>query len=536
MITLKDLERRPAKAKDWASPKWTPNDVEGGLWQALYDMVNNGFYAPYVERYPVALQDEFSEATKNAIEDNDTFACTEGERVYFDTERASVQFNEMMDRFGETEMVAVECKAVLSHEYTHILCEHHAIGEAIRRKYGKRVPQAVVTCHMIACEIQANRGSGVDKRSHTYQAGVTEDKFPETKGKITYSEIFAALLRSYNQKRKEMEEFAKMIKDLFGDQLAEEAKKQQGQGKGKDKGKKSEEDGDKGQGQGQDGTPMPKTEDAEEHFLSEEEIDNILEEAQDAEQEVYQELQEFGGGYGLDQINDNELEIVPDHKLSVEHKRWDERRIKEEIKRMKGYVRGSFSRNNEASYSRPSRRNIDPTSKLLKKGVRKAKTLMPKVLVAMDSSGSMGGTPVTTVATAIGNLFKDLGRPTEGCYIVEHTHECSKPQPLSKWEEVVKGFRPSGGNCFNNVVKLANELNVDVVFNIGDGCDCCVRSSEDRMDKQCQEFKAAGRKWVDTLILDKKENGYFDSEWEYDKNRGFEREVLQLGRKIGEYL
>lgn len=148
----------------------------------------------------------------------------------------------------------------------------------------------------------------------------------------------------------------------------------------------------------------------------------------------------------------------------------------------------------------------------------------------------MGGTPVTVVATAIGNLFKDLGRPTEGCWIIKHESRCSSPQPLSNWQEVVKSFYPSGGNCFNNVVKLANELNVDVVFNIGDGCDCCLRRWSDEADTECEKFKAAGRKWVDTLILDKTSNGYFDSEYNFDKQHGFTREILQLGSKIEEYL
>ena len=47
---------------------------------------------------------------------------------------------------------------------------------------------------------------------------------------------------------------------------------------------------------------------------------------------------------------------------------------------------------------------------------------------------------------------------------------------------------------------------------------------------------ALGMKWVDTLIFDKKSNGYFDSEYHYDQDRGFEREILQLGSQIGKYL
>lgn len=536
MITLADVQVKPESAQDWASPYWTKQDIKNGMLHALWEMVTYGFYAPYVERFPIALDEEIPKAAEESLERNDTYACTEGSKVYFNTERAVEAYKKMMDRKGKTDDVSGNLKAVLAHEYTHILCEHRAIGEALARKYGERAPRAVCVCHTIACEIQANRGSGVDKDSLVYKCGVTEEDFPETKGLYTYSEIFAALLKSYNKKQKEMEELVKMIKDMFGDDLAKMLEEGEGDGEG--------EDEKEGQGQGTgnslnsilDGIKSKKTKAAEEHQLSEEEIKAAIDKANNSEQEVYEEVQEFGGGYGLDKVDDDRLELKPDKALETEFKRWDEQRIKNELKRMKGYVRGSFSREREKTYARPTRRNIDPSSPLIRKGIRNGKSLMPRVLVAMDSSGSMGGTPVTVVATAIGNLFKDLGRPTEGCYIVKHESRCSNPQPLSKWEEVVESFRPGGGNCFNNVVKLANELNVDVVFNIGDGCDCCIRSYQDDADEVCKQFKEAGRKWVDTLIIDKKNNGYFDGEWNFDKQRGFDREILQLGSSIAKYL
>lgn len=526
MITLDDVKVRSGGALDWASPTWTGEEVRRGILWALHEMTTRGFYAPYVERFPIALNDEIPKAAREAIESHGSFACTEGSKVYFDTERAANAFKDMMEEHGETSDLSDEVKAVLAHEYTHILCEHRAIGEALARKYGERAPRAICVCHTIACEIQANRGSGVSKNSLVYKSGITEDKYPETKGLYTYTEIFAALLRSYNEKQKQMEEMVKLIKDMFGDDLAKMLEEAQGQGSGEGQNQKI----------GQDGIRMKKTQDAIEHELSEEEIKQAIDNANNSEQEVYDELVEFGGGYGLDKVDDDKLELNPDKMAETEFKRWDEQRIKNEVKKMKGYIQGSFSRKREATYARPSRRNIDPNSKLIRKGIRNGKQLMPRVLVAMDSSGSMGGTPVTTVATAIGNVFKDLGRPTEGCYIVKHESQCSEPQPLSKWEEAVKSFRPCGGNCFNNVVKLANELNVDVVFNIGDGCDCCVRSYDDDGDKQCREFKEAGRVWVDTLILDKTENCYFDGEYNFDKEHGFDREILQLGKNIAKYV
>lgn len=538
MIKLEDVFVLPEDATRYASQKWTKEDVKNAVKYALWNITTNSYYAPYLDRYPVVLEDEFSERVKREIEGHETMACTEGQRVYFDTERASEILAELYEKEAPSNDIGAEVQSVIAHEYTHIICEHNAIGEALARRFKGRVPRGVSTCHLIACEIQANRGIGVNKGTVIYKHGVTEEDFPCVKGLYNYSDIFSALLKEYNKQKKEMEKFAQQIADMFGDSISEQNKN----GSSKSKSKKGEKAGEKSQSQTSgltDKEQMEKKEqETEDGELTEEDIKQAIDEAEKAEQEVLSEIQEFGGGYGLDKVDDDKLELIPDTRQKVEYERWDEERIKNEIKRMRGYVAGSFAREREKSYSRPSRRNIDPSSTLLRKGVKNGKRSMPKVLVAMDSSGSMGGTPVTVVATAIGNLFKDLGRPTEGCYIVKHESRCSEPKPLREWEEVVKSFRPSGGNCFNNVVKLANELDVDVVFNIGDGCDCCVRRyyENGEADTECQEFVSAGRKWVDTLILDKKENGYFDGEWKFDDKNGFHREIIQLGAKIKEYL
>lgn len=536
MVKLEDVFVRPEEANNHVSPEWDKEDVRKAVLYALWDLTTNSYYAPYLDRFPVVFQDEFSTRVIDNLDNAESYACTEGQRVYFDTERAAKFFNEVMKKYGRTSDIGSFAAITLAHEYTHIICEHCAIGQALRRKYKGRVPKGVITCHMIACEIQANRGAGIVKHSPLYQALVTEEQFPCTKGLYTYNEIFAALLREYNKEREKMNKFAKMIKDALDDDMSEGNQQKQGGGKGNKSGQQSEDDGNDRQSI-INKLQEKKEKDAEnDGELTEEEIKQAILEAEEAAQEVYTELQELGGGFGLDKVDGEKLELNPNIKQTTEFKRWDEDRIKNEIKRMRGYIAGSFAREREKSYSRPSRRSIDPNSTLIRKGIKNGKRSMPRVLVAMDSSGSMGGTPVTVVATAIGNLFKDLGRPTEGCYIIKHESRCSSPQPLSNWQEVVKSFYPSGGNCFNNVVKLANELNVDVVFNIGDGCDCCLRRWSDEADTECEKFKAAGRKWVDTLILDKTSNGYFDSEYNFDKQHGFTREILQLGSKIEEYL
>lgn len=518
MITLDDVFIKPENADQFATPPWTGNDIRRGVRQALYNMVTYGYYAPYLDNFPVMFEDEFSKSTKDHVEEVDTFATTEGSKIYIESNRAAKFMNECMSDYGNTDNIAQECAAFLSHEYTHILCEHHAIGEALARRYNDKVPSGVWTCHMLACEIQANRGSEVKKNTFVYRRGVTEDSFPETKGVYTYNEIFAILLKQFNKERKKMSQLAKQIVDM----MTRDVKRKNGGGS-KDK---------NGSGDGK------KKQETIESKLTDEEIKEALNKAKDAEQEVYEELSQYGGGYGLEKGDDNKLQLRPDSKLKTEHKRWDEQRIKNELKRMKGYVRGSFAKERSKSYSRPSRRNIDPSSSLLRKGIKSTNKTMPRVLVAMDSSGSMGGTPVTVVATAIGNLFKDLGRPMDGCYIVKHDTRCSDPEPLRNWERVVESFRPCGGNCFNNVVKLANELKVDVVFNIGDGCDSCIRNydNQDKLDGACKEFVINNRTWVDTLIVNKSENSYFDSEYTFDEKRGFARDILQLGAKIEEYL
>ena len=129
------------------------------------------------------------------------------------------------------------------------------------------------------------------------------------------------------------------------------------------------------------------------------------------------------------------------------------------------------------------------------KGHKRASRSLPKILLAMDSSGSMCSATMKQIASAIADIFDTCGRPTEGCYICKHTHKVSEVKPLKQWKTVAESFYASGGNDFSAVMEKALELGVDVVLNVGDGQDYCIRDYD-----TTKKAVAKGLKWYDCNV------------------------------------
>lgn len=130
------------------------------------------------------------------------------------------------------------------------------------------------------------------------------------------------------------------------------------------------------------------------------------------------------------------------------------------------------------------------------KGQKRASRSLPKILLAMDSSGSMCNATMKQIASAIADIFDTCGRPTEGCYICKHTHRVSDVLPMKQWKTVAESFYASGGNDFTAVLEKAIELNVDVVLNVGDGQDYLVRDRD-----ITKKALAKGIKWYDCNVV-----------------------------------
>lgn len=535
--------------------EFTADDVKNAIPIAIEELKYESYYAPFINRYPYMLDDGMPKMARQNLKDNQTGMCADENNVYIDTELTAMCINMAIAKHEEKTSSSYGCnlidnlKNMIAHEYTHILCQHKRIINSM----GK-LTKLERDCLIVTAEIEANRGHMVKKDVALYDVSVTEDDYPQVIPCRYFPEIYAELLRTAKDNLKKIQQLAQMAGDMA------DAGNQQGKGSGKGKGKKQGKEQESGQNQGQVsgqegddnsksneksstvGTELTNEKGSEgdteykEINLTEDDIAKAIEKMKNAQAQVYEEDQAAGDAYGIGlegAVTGYNPERTPQQQLETVYRKWQKVNIKKELKKLKGLIRGEISKNKEKTYARPSRRATSSTG-LIKKGVKYEKSYSPKVLIALDSSGSMNGTTMKQVACAIENIFKDLGKPKTGSYICVHESYVSNVEPMRKWKKVVETYRPCGGNNFENVVKKANELKVDVVLNVGDGQDCCCRNME--AFNPCEQFTAAKRKWFDVLVSDKCQHSSYVSEKAYDEAKGFERNEIFLGDNIAEAL
>lgn len=557
-------EREQERKLDRIEPPFTPEQIREAVPFAVQLLSMRSYYSPLIERFPILVDEHVPKYQQQLIRDNDSCACTDANNVYVMTDEMAKRLNQIFDAIkkegkqGTTNTnIIVNVAAILAHEYTHILCQHKKIGNNL----GK-ITKAEAHCFLLACEVEANRGHMVNftykdydqDKTLVYRGSITDDEIPETKKDKYLPQIYATILRMYNDKRKMLEQLLQQIinNDLFDAIGQGQGQKGNKDGKG-DKNKvqgKSQTDENNGDMDGEssaNGSVKRQQKDGEDddgdeteatwEKLTQEKIEESIKNAQQVVEQA--QTQETGSedGFGLESpYVEYKPELTPQENLQRNYERWHEKQIKRELRKMKGLIRGNISTNKEKTYARPSRRPITGSGGLIRKGVRYEKSYSPKVLIAMDSSGSMCSTTMKEVACAIENVFKDLGKPKQGSYICKHESNVSDVKPMRQWKEVVESYRPCGGNCFLHVLETANKLGVDVVLNVGDGQDCIYRDYQSGATKEVNKFNTSGRKWFDVLITDKNENKYYRQEQYYDKEHGIEREGIYLGDKISKYL
>lgn len=531
---------------DNMQPPFTQNDVKNALKHAVKFLYEYSYYAPLIDRYPIKVDDDIPKMRRDGIKEHETCACTDDNFVYVMTDYMTNILNEICGD-ADNRKSGIDCTlvsnmaAILAHEYTHILCRHVQIG----RNLGK-VTQAEATCFELACEIEANRGDKIETSNMTYynptnavyKASVTDKKIPETAKDKYLPQIYETLLNMYNQQQQMLEQLVASIKnadlDLDGDKKGNKNGKEntyQVQGEPQNNDSKSNDNGNSPDNNSVN-RQQNKTVWRE---LTEEMIKDSIEKAEKVIDKTRSQGTGSEAGYGLESYNiQYKPELTAQENLRKEYDRWNEKHIKKEFAKMKGVVRGTISKNREKTYARPTRRPITGSGTLIRKGVKYEPSYSPKVLLAMDSSGSMCSTTMKEVACAIENIFKDLGKPKTGSYICKHESNVSDVKPMRNWKDVVESYYPSGGNCFAHVVEKANELGVDVVLNIGDGQDCVTRNGS--ASSAIRKFKNDGRKWIDVLVTSKNENRYYLQEACYDEKEGFHRDAIFLGNEISKYL
>ena len=150
----------------------TTQDVRDAVWFALRDMRENSYYGPMIDRYPVMVDEGMPKMAMNMLEDHNSPACTDSNNVYFSSKIFLENWNEWKTRVGDSAggedvnwSLVDNVAAILAHEYTHVLCQHNRISREYENKTSMEQH-----CHIIACEIEANRGHMVrnSANSHGY--------------------------------------------------------------------------------------------------------------------------------------------------------------------------------------------------------------------------------------------------------------------------------------------------------------------------------------------------------------------------------
>lgn len=437
-----------------------------------------------------------------------TCSCTNGRNVFFSSELFVKMMEEMADhlskRYATTGIgraydktsypyldLYQDIQNILFHEYTHILCRH---SNRLERFVNSSKNDKHIETYRMAQEIEANRGHCICKGNLSYDIAVTEDAFPETKGVVGLNNIYEVLLRTYGNGIESVASGKSSSKGSSGKKLSEEQKEAIRRTVSGNDGKENNQ---------QSGSTGTKNGDGEGEKAASGSPENKYEEPKNHDGEDGEESEGKSASYGglgttvnLPPIHDiDELsvsDIISRERQRVMKKFFDGQKLK-----LKGMLSGAdIAVGREQTYSRPSRKDYSGNGNLMLKGSKRGKVKSPKVLIAMDSSGSMDGTTSAEVLNSIDALLKVIGKSSKGSWVCMHDNRVSEPLPLHRYKEVVSKFAAEGGNNFNEVLKVANKLGVDLVLNVGDGYDIITDWEE------INKANKRGLRWVDVIIVE----------------------------------
>lgn len=449
-------------------------------------------YSYLSQRFPLTWGRAVPKSILEHLEKNNTFACTNGEKVYFSLDLFAEQYYQFLEKaevsvesFLEDSHYKVRCdvKTVIAHEYTHILMCHSLRLTQFAKKSKSRNN---IHTYALACEIEANRGKGVVVSSGAYKIGVTEAAFPEVAGVYGLQNIYEALKRKFGDKI-----------DKVARNFASEGNQEQGNSSSSGQPKP-----------GQEKSAEPSQAQAESSKNSDE--GSFTEAQLEAIKRVVSASKESFGrpeSLGAHQPEETVKEFLEEHNISQSmlesgdikdiFKSIDTAAMKVQMYREMGKLKGILSGsdlgiNRKPTYSRPSRK--ESTDGLMKKGIKRGKAKSPTVLIAVDQSGSMQSTTSKEVLAAIMEVIRVIGKSMKGSYICLHDTSLHFVSPLKDYKQVAAAFCAGGSNDFEKVLALALKKGVEMVINVGDGLDTLCDP------ELLAEFKKRQMRWVDVLI------------------------------------
>ena len=491
---------------------WCKDRIHGVI--DLYFKSIDSLYNYLIREYPILVDDELPPAYVAALINAESPAMFTGDYVAVSTKLvAKTVIEGALIRAEKVAMVGIsgsgltdEILTIIAHEYTHALYNH----SILRQRFHKKTKGKDDKTFMLACEIQANRGVYVNKTSLVYELGVTEEKFikdvPDIATAKTLDNIYIAL------------------KNVYKDKIENNQ-----QGKGKED--NNDENQSNKQGQQQQSKQQSKSGSQSEESETGKELNDVQQKALDR---LFKQEEKKGTSSGfLHDYSEDEVEDDSEKDARTLLKEYNQRVETAKIK--KSLLKGDLSKGKVPTYSRPSRRASD--NNLFKKGKKNDARFNPSILLALDSSGSMSSTTIKQVTEATIDIIKALGRDISNCYICLHDGKVYNLQKLKDYEEVLKTYRPSGGNNFLRVYQKAVELNCDVVLNVGDGLDSiedwayCFRKYGN--DKTGKGLLKTNKKltWYDCLVYkldDDAAKWYYQENYKDEKLGGVKRKTLDL--------
>lgn len=520
---------------------------------AVRDMFRPGRMYHYInQKIPVLKDEQMPRATMSVLEEHRSPAAFVGDYIAFSTDECAKFIAEAIIRYEEdghriynnTIDWVSEIETILAHEYTHAISGHSEKMNQVLRKNSSEVE---FRSALWATEIEANRGYYVDEDTMVYYAGMTDEiiakDIPDIRKARSFWSIYQAI-KNYilgkdnnnnnqgessnegqpnqaNQNKSESGSSSSDNQQTGGGSQPKTTQKNAGQGSG-NSGEKSGEQSKPNQGNGalaserqQKAYDMVKRHSKTmKEYQTEAPYGNPVEEGS-----VGKTTNHATGG------KEPMVEASPQQVLRDYNEKCETKLIKRNLGKMKGVIKGQISKQKIATYSRPPKRTIE--GDLMKKGKKKDTRFSPRILLALDCSGSMDGTSVTKIASTVDDIIKKVGRSTKGCYIVLHNGSLSEVKPLKDWEQLTSRYCASGGNDFVQVYLKAQELGCDVVLNVGDGGDSLMAYNSVELKKMEKNKKIV---WYDCIVSELGRGFSVDVSEAIlgDTMAGFNRQVLDL--------
>lgn len=441
-----------------------------------------------VKRVPLILDDKLSQVDKQSLDEHHSCSFANKYYVGFSEERFVDDYCTWCDEkkkqpsFWEIDRSVLN---ILTHEFGHLLLGH----PYVTRMKGERN----VNAQIITMEIETNRG--VHDMSDWFAEIAMHDGQPNlapTKTMLTHEGIFNKVKELLDNKN-QLPDNDSQQQSSGNDDKNDDGNQNEQQPKSSDAGNESPGDNKDEQNASQGKRPKP-------DYVGAMKDTVLKDDGVGAQQDLLADL-----GLGCSTAFENATSV--DEKVKVLGTLGESDDIRKTLAKIKGTLKGDLSRTKVSTYSRPSRKTSDDG--LIKRGRKYGKDKAPRVLIALDESGSMDGTVVQTAATAVNILVKTLGRNSCDVHICKFNNWCSDPVPIRQASEVIDDYCPRGGTSFGSVCEHAKGY--DVVLCIGDG--------EGRLPDEME-----GTKWIDILITP------FRSQIGHVK-RGYYRTGLDEGRR-----